>query len=244
MYQLSDAQVEYILNDIRRNGVDMEDLQLNLLDHICCIIEHNLEEQDDFEDFYRQTVKQFYKHELREIEEETIQLLKFKNYYAMKRLMMASGILSVLAFTVGSLFKFMHWPGAGILLVSGMVVFSLMFLPLMFLLKNKEITAGSDKLITGIGFLIGMLHCMAVLFKVQHWPGANIMMFSGIIGLAFVFIPLYFYNGYKRPEKRFNTVLTCIILVAVAGTQFTLMRIHKPANTDEVKTVRVATAPK
>ena len=44
MYYLSDQQIEYILNDIRRNGVEMEDLQLNLLDHICCIIEQNLEE--------------------------------------------------------------------------------------------------------------------------------------------------------------------------------------------------------
>ena len=44
MYNLSEQQIEYILNDIRRNGVEMEDLQLNLLDHICCIIEQNLKE--------------------------------------------------------------------------------------------------------------------------------------------------------------------------------------------------------
>jgi hypothetical protein len=228
MYQLSDAQVEYILNDIRRNGVDMEDLQLNLLDHICCIIEHNLGDKDDFEGFYRQTIKQFYNRELREIEDETIQLLTFKNYYAMKRLMMASGIFSTLAFISGSLFKWMHWPGAGIMLVLGIVTFSLIFLPLMFALKTKEINGAQDKLITGLGFLLGMMHCMGILFKVQHWPGANILMFGGIIGLAFLFIPLYFFNGYRQPEKRFNTILTTIILIAVAGSQFTLMRVHKP----------------
>ncbi len=63
----------------------MEDLQLNLLDHICCIIEQNLKEGDDFEDFYQKTVKQFCKHQLWEIEEETIILLTIKNYNVMKK---------------------------------------------------------------------------------------------------------------------------------------------------------------
>jgi hypothetical protein len=39
------------------------------------------------------TVKKFYKKELREIEEETISLLTYKNYYEMKKTMMVSGIV-------------------------------------------------------------------------------------------------------------------------------------------------------
>ena len=42
MYCITEQQIEYILNDIRRNGIETEDLQLNLLDHICCMAEHNL----------------------------------------------------------------------------------------------------------------------------------------------------------------------------------------------------------
>jgi hypothetical protein len=90
MYCITDEQIEYILNDIRRNGVEMEDLQLNLLDHICCIMEQELKETDDFEQFYLKTVRRFYNTELREIEEETINLLTFKNYYAMKKTMIVS----------------------------------------------------------------------------------------------------------------------------------------------------------
>ncbi len=77
MYCLSDEQIDYILNDIRRNGVEMKDLQLNLLDHICCIIEQELKEGDDFGHFYQQTIRRFYRNNLREIEEETIDLLTF-----------------------------------------------------------------------------------------------------------------------------------------------------------------------
>src|ERR1043165_9729713 len=98
MYRITDEQIEFILNDIRRNGVETESLQLNILDHICCIIEQNLKESDGFEDFYHKTIRQFYKQNLREIEEETIKLLTFKNYYAMKKVMIASGAFAVAAF--------------------------------------------------------------------------------------------------------------------------------------------------
>eukprot|EP01137_Pigoraptor_chileana_P021640 Opistho-2@6759 len=116
MYRITDQQVDFILDDIRRRGVEMEDLQYNLLDHICCIIEQNLEEGGDFEAYYQQTVAAFYKQQLSEIEEETIRLLTFKNYYGMKKLMMGCGAFSAFAFVVGSFFKVMHWPGAGAIL--------------------------------------------------------------------------------------------------------------------------------
>ncbi len=97
-------QIAYILNDIRSKGIEMEDLQANLLDHICCIIEKNIGENDDFEAFYSATIKTFYKKELHEIEEETKFLLTFKNYYTMKKAMMISGTLSAAGIYNGFLF--------------------------------------------------------------------------------------------------------------------------------------------
>ena len=79
MICLTDQQVEYILDDIRRNGIETEDLQLNLLDHICCIIEQNMQEGDQFEQVYRETIVQFYETNLKEIEVETQYLLTYKN---------------------------------------------------------------------------------------------------------------------------------------------------------------------
>ena len=110
MYCITDEQIDYILDDIRRNGVETEDLQLNLLDHICCIIEQNLEDNGDFEGFYQHTIRRFYKNELKEIEEEAIHLLTFKNYNVMKKLMIRSGLFSVFALLTGSVFKLMYWP--------------------------------------------------------------------------------------------------------------------------------------
>src|SRR3954468_8172335 len=109
MYAIKDDQIDYILNDIRRRGVEMEDLQLNLLDHICCMVEQNLERDGDFEDFYKRTIQKFFKHELWEIEEETLLLLTYKNYYTMKKAMIYGGTASLGIIALGTVFKIMHW---------------------------------------------------------------------------------------------------------------------------------------
>lgn len=226
MYLLSDKQIDHILSDIRRRGVEMEDLQYNLLDHICCILEQELEADGDFERLYQQTIQRFYKKELKEIEEETVNLLTFKNYYGMKRSMIISGTFSAFAFFTGSFFKIMHWPGAAVLLVSGMVVFSLVFLPLVFALKTKEAGSAGNKILLALVTVVGMLYVLSAMFLVQHWPGARIMWFSTLIICVFILLPLYFFNGIRKPETKLNTIITTIIMFGVLGVQFTLTAIR------------------
>ena len=240
MYCITDQQIEYILNDIRRNGIEMEDLQLNLLDHICCIIEQELKENDDFERFYQDTVKRFYKHTLREIEDETINLLTFKNYYAMKKVMIASGVFSVSAFIAGSAFKFLYWPGASMLLTLGIGSFSLLFLPLLFILKAREAKGAADKFVVAVGTAVGAMFAIAILFIVQHWPGANTLLFSAIGIAAFVLLPVYFFTGIRRPETKLNTTIMSIILVGIIGLQFTMVRLRPSASQAWIKTVTYA----
>lgn len=222
MYTLSDEQVDHIADDIRRNGVNMEDLQLNLLDHICCIIERDMKDGDDFYQIYQQTIKQFYKKELSEIEEETINLLTFKNYYLMKKSMIISGVLAVSILVMGAIFKIGHWPGAGILIFSGMVVFSLVFLPLVFLLKTKEAGTIREKIILGLGTLAGIFYFISALFLIMHWPGARIIWVLTLSMSFFILLPLYFFNGIRKPETKLNTIVTTIILIGVLILQFAL----------------------
>jgi hypothetical protein len=228
MYCLTDEQIEYILNDIRRNGVEMEDLQLNLLDHICCIVEQQLEDDGDFERFYQETIRQFYKKELREIEVETIYLLTYKNYYGMKRTMIVTGAFSAVAFIFGSFFKVMHWPGANILLVLAIVSVGLIFLPLLVLLKTKEQKSSRDKVVTTIAAVTGILFSMSILFTVMHWEGANMLWFTTIGTSMFLLIPTYFFTGIRNPETKTNTIVTTVLMIAMTGLTFTMLRVHRP----------------
>ncbi len=231
MYSLSEQQIERILNDIRARGVKTESLQLNLLDHICCIVERELEPDGDFESFYQQTLKTFYKQQLSEIEEEAELLLTYKNYYSMKKAMIISGGLSALLLSVGIFFKFMHWPGASINLVCGITMFSLMFLPLVFMLKVRENTVLRDRIIYALSTAAAMLFSMAILFKIMYWPGANVMGISVVVLMGCVFLPIYFISGIRHAETKLNTIVTSVLVVAGCGLFLSLVRI--PAKTHQ-----------
>ena len=70
MYQLNDHQIDLILFDLQQRGIETESLRLNLLDHICILIEENLEEDGDFSQCYATVIRSFYKQELKELEDE------------------------------------------------------------------------------------------------------------------------------------------------------------------------------
>ncbi|MBK6834508.1 MAG: hypothetical protein IPG89_09620 [Bacteroidetes bacterium] len=229
MYCINDKQIDYILNDIRARGVEMEDLQYNLLDHICCLVEQNLEENGDFEGFYKKTIPKFYKHELWEIEEETITLLTFKNYYTMKKIMLVSGTISAAFLSVGILFKFMHWPGASMGIVLGITIASFLFLPLLFTLKMREKQQSKDKLILGIGMLSAIAMSLGIMFKIMHWPGANMMGLGSILAMVFVFLPIYFFSGIRNPETKVNTIVSSLVIILGSGLFFTLINTRPSA---------------
>ncbi|MEO6901855.1 MAG: hypothetical protein ABI315_01725 [Bacteroidia bacterium] len=235
MYTLNEQQIDFILHDIKTRGVDIESLQLNLLDHICCIVESELQEDGNFDQFYQQLIPKFFRKDLKEIEDETILLLTFKNYYAMKKAMIITGITSVTLFIIGSLFKIMLWPGAGPLLVFGIGSLSLVFLPLMFVLKAKDSSSKNERLLSGVGALIGFLICLAALFSVMHWPHALTLWIVAICIATFVFIPIYFYNGMRNPDTRLNTLVTTILILGATGLLFIMVNIRPAKKQLEIK---------
>lgn len=240
MYTVTDAQIDFILADLAARGLRMKNLQQDILDHVCCIIEERLENPAEFERFYHETIETFYKKELLEIERETLLLLTFKNYYSMKKVMITSGGISAICLIAGSFLKLFHLPGAAALLVLGVILLSFLFLPLLMILKMKEATASRDKIVLSAGVLIGILYCLSTIFKVQHWPGANVMTISTIALSFFVFIPVYFFSGIRRAETRVNTIVSTIILVAVTTMQFTLINLKpfRPADGGNVRVVQ------
>jgi len=224
MYCISEKQIDFILSDISARGIEMVGLQQDLLDHICCVIEHNLEEDGDFENFYSSTIATFYKHELKEIEEETINLLIHKNYYVMKKIMLVSGSLSASIMTLGILFKFMHWPGASALILLGILLLCFVFLPLLFVLKAKEKKESKEKIIIGLGALASISLSLGVLFKIMHWPFANILCISALMIMVFLFLPIYYSTGIKNPETKVNTTVSSIIIIVGSALILTLVR--------------------
>jgi hypothetical protein len=225
MYSLKDEHIDFILDDIKANGVVIEDLQHNLLDHICCIVENELNEGEDFYSFYKQVLPRFFKKDLREIELETQNLLTFKNYYAMKNTLKISGIASAILTILGATLKVLHYPGASISIQLGGILFCLVFLPLMIVLKFKDEEKQVDKFVLSFGFLIAIVAFIGVLFKLMHWPFANILMISGISAFVFAYVPLYYITRVRRPELKFNTTINSVLMMACGGLIFALFNL-------------------
>lgn len=231
MYSINEQQIDYILNDIRRRGVEMEDLQYNLLDHICCIIEQNLESDGNFEDFYNTTIPKFFKHELWEIEEETILLLTYKNYYTMKKAMIYGGVFSLSLIALGTVFKIFHWPGSAISLLLGFIVLCFVFFPSALYLNYTSVKKGLG--INLSAFTGGTILMLGVLFKVMHWPMSAVLLIWGFGILLGIFIPLLLISKLKedvsRKEKLTYTIGALGIIPFGAATLFKIM--HWPGAT-------------
>ena len=235
---LSKEQVDFILNDIRRNGIQTEELQLNLLDHICCVIENEMSPEKNFDEFYRSVLSRFFKKELKEIQEETDLLLTFKYYYAMRKIMLRSGMFSATTFIIGAFFKIMHWPGAMMILFFAILSMCLVFLPIFFLIKSKEVKEKKEKFIIGFGVVFGILFCISTLFKIMHWPGAHLLWLACLGVLFFLFLPVFFFSGIRNPETKLNTILSSIMILVAGGLLFTLTVLQGTKSRDEA--IRIA----
>lgn len=230
MYCLSEQQIDFILHDIHARGILMEDLQLNLLDHICIIIEQNLEENGDFERFYAAVITAFYKQELREIEEETIFLLTHKNNYNMKKAMIITGAFSVTAFIGSALCKLVLQHMRDFLLFLGFTSLILLFVPLVFIIKFRETSSKPDKLILTSGTIAGVLYAICMLLNIFHWSLMEIpwltLWLTGLAISFFVFIPAYFLRGIRNPETKANTIIFTIVMVAVTTVLFQMTNLR------------------
>jgi hypothetical protein len=230
MHKLTDDQIDFILDDIQAKGVDIEDLRYNLLDHICCIIESEMQDGDDFYVFYASILPRFYQHELKEIQAETEKLIRFKHYYAMKNTLKISGMLSAAFTLIGATLKTLHLPGASIAIILGGIFFCLVFLPLFMVLTFRDEENKTDKWVQTIGLLLALITSVGIIFKLQHWPYANILMRSGLTLFIFAYIPLYFFTRIRRPGMALHTSVNAALMMACGGMLYSLYNLGYSTN--------------
>ncbi len=221
MFSLSEEQIAFIETDIKVRGIKSPGLHIDLMDHICCIIEQENNEKDDFQEIYKKTISMFGSEGLQEIQKETDRLLTFKHYYIMNSTMKISGYVSAALILLGTLFKFYHWPGANVLLLSGMVFLTLLFLPLMFILKFKsEHESNRSITLSLIGGGAAMFIATGILFKMMHWPGATALQYTGFAMLIMAYLPIYLFSANKKASNKINAVSTVVLIIAGVSLLF------------------------
>lgn len=218
MFSLTEEQIAFIENDIKIRGITSPDLSIDLLDHICCLIENELDEYRNFDTVYLNVLTRFGEKGLKEIQLETNRLLTFKHYYIMNSTMKISGYVSSLLILSGAIFKFNHWPGASIMMVTGVFFLTVLCLPLLFILKFKS-TAESNRsiLLSIIAFVSAIVISSGVLFRIMHWPGARMLTVTGCALLVLGYLPVYLLSVYKNTTNKINATATIILIIAGAG---------------------------
>ena len=223
MPELSFQNIEDITLDIRRQEITFSHLADELIDHLCCDVENEMQHGIGFAEAYSRVKQRMGSRRIKEIQEETLYAVDSK-YRKMKNTMKISGIAGTIMFGFATLFKIQHWPLAGVLMLLGAVTLALIFMPSAMVVLWKE-THNRNRLFLFIsGFVTGMLFIVGTLFKIQHWPVAGSILSLSVLTAICFFIPSILFNRLADPDnkpKRMVYILGAVgAIFYIAGTLF------------------------
>ncbi len=248
-----DDNYERIKNDLVSRGLTCERLIDDLLDHVCCMVEENMDDGNDFESSYHQVLDSIGEKRLPEIQHQTLLNLD-KKFQRMKNFTYLFGLTSAILTILGSFFKRMHWPGAGIMITVGLVLIVLVFLPLYFTTSYREQTGKKNPVYAIVGYLTMALLLAGAAFKIQHWPGAGWLIYASIGFLLIGFVPLYVVNVFQKSGKEKATLpyivmllvgIACVMLMSNINMSKDLLDIYMEealANEQQLELVQERTA--
>jgi hypothetical protein len=139
----------------------------------------------------------------------------------MKKIALLTGVISSCLFLLGVLFKSLHWPGAGIVLLLSVVLFALVYSPFLMMEKNK-LTQNANQKFTNAATMVAMsVIAVSFLFKAMHWPGAGIGMYISHAILV-IMIPLLYVHASKESDetKRINFYNEAVLLTVFTAFSF------------------------
>ena len=229
MEQLTEKNISEITTLIKAKGVEMEELLYDLVDHVCCMIEDKMEQGKNYASALDETMNSFGNKGIRNIQEETTYLLT-KNILVMRKTMHIIGITSAILLLLGSIFKIYHLAGASVMYVLGAASLCLVFMPLYLAVRIKEKVGKLNTWTNVVGVISAIALCFGILFKIMHWPMANILMNVGGIVLIVIFLPLYIYNSYKNKQLKTSTIVPVIVSIAGFSLMFSLVKLRNSHN--------------
>ena len=213
MPELTIYDIDRIADEVRSQEIIFPHLADELIDHICCDVEQEMDNGLTFSEAYARVRQKIGKRRLKEIQEETLYATDSK-YRIMKTTMKFSAVAGTVLFGVAAMFKIQHWPGAGIMLTLGALILTFLFMPSALVVLRKE-TRSRKRLVLFISaFLSAGLFITGILFKIQHWNGAGpVLILAGAV-VVFLLIPSLLSAALQNPE---NTALRPVYITGAIG---------------------------
>lgn len=200
MNDLSAAHVSLIIREVNRHQITFSHLCDDLIDHICCDVEDEMQNGLPFEKAYARVKEKIGMRGLNKIQEETLYAVDTK-YRKMKNTMKITGIAGTALLGFAALSKIMHWPLAGILLVTGTFLLVAFFMPSSMTVLWKESKSKRNLFLFVSAFMAGTLFIVGVLFKIQHWPGSGVIISLAILSGGLLFLPAMLIDKVRNEEN-------------------------------------------
>jgi len=153
-------------------------------------------------------------------------IVLWKETHNMKRLFLfVSSFFTGFLFIAGTLFKIQHWPFAGMMLTLAAAIGVFCFVPALLYSKLSVENDKGKRSVYIFGAAGMIFYIMGLLFKLQHWPAATILMVAGVILLAFIAFPWYTMQSWKDEASvsaKFIYMVIGTIAIVVPAALITL----------------------
>jgi hypothetical protein len=132
----------------------------------------------------------------------------------MKQKIYVLGVISAMIVFAGTIFKINHYPGAAILIITGIASLVLLFLPLALTNHYRANGNGKSLLLHIVTYITCLVVFTAMLFKLMHWPYAGLLLTVALPFPYVVFLPVFI--GVTSKDSNFNIYNTAFVLFLLA----------------------------
>lgn len=129
-------------------------------------------------------------------------VVMWKESHSQKRLFLfISAFFAAFFFIAGILFKVQHWPGTGLIITASGISAVLFLVPSLLLTRLKDTGTKEKKPVYVIGAIGIITYIAGLLFKMQHWPFAGVLLISGFFILFAIVFPWYTRISWKNENS-------------------------------------------
>lgn len=203
MTMLTDEQFAVLEAHLKSAGLHKKGLYNDLLDHYYCLTTFYMDSGQPFQESSMKAYKEMAPNGFNEIEQELNIFLTLNIQMHMNRILYSGALIATVGQTLYVLFRTLHWPGGPIALMIGCCALFLMVAPVLLIRfmtsGNRYSTSERFRYLSGLTGIC--FFAMGSVFKIMHWPSANIQIILGTAMLALLFFPLFFWQQYKKATE-------------------------------------------
>lgn len=132
----------------------------------------------------------------------------------MKQKIYIYGIIFFVSAIIGTLFKMMHYPGAGVMLTVGFAGLVLIFFPAAIINAYRGNPEKAAKPLYIVTYITLFVIFTSMLFKIMHWPMAGTMLLISLPFPFLLFLPVFLVTTGKIEKFSIYDTVSILLLLS------------------------------